>query len=157
MTNGAEVYYEDTTSHAATHLADTPQLLPVLRLYLEQASFTEDRVRTDVDTGNIIGNTDLVETTPADEIIYAKRLNRDNYTKFVKDRAPSSTTFFTVVLHKDPEGNYELASAWVGRMAPNFPDDVSATPESRPFWDRHALVYGNQAIQPGTLTTVCPW
>jgi hypothetical protein len=157
MSNGAEVYYEDKKSHTATHLADTPQLLPLLKEFLSKQDFHEDRIFIEHDAGKIIGHTDLVEVTDKDDLVYAKRLNRNNYTKFVKNRTPPTTMYFTVLLHKDDGGNYELASTWVGRTCPSFPGDVNATSESKPFWDKHALVFGNQAIQEDTLTTICPW
>lgn len=157
MANGTEVYYEDEKSHTATHLADTPQLLPLLKVFLSKQEFHEDMIFIEHDTRKVIGHTDLVEVTDTDEIVYAKRLNRDNFTKFAMNRIPPTTTYFTFLLYMDYDGNYELASTWVGRTCPSFPDDFNATPESKPFWDRHALVFGNQAIQEDTLTTTCPW
>jgi len=100
---------------------------------------------------------DHVEIAEDDDIVYAKRINRDNYTKFVKNRNPPATSYFTVLLYKDGEDSYELVSAWVGRTCPSFPDDINATSDSKPFWDKHALVYGTQAIQDDTLTQISPW
>jgi hypothetical protein len=155
--NGTEVYYEDEKSHTATHLADAPQLLSLLKDFLSKQSFHEDKLFIENDNGRVIGHTDLVEVTDKDDIVYAKRLNRDNYTKFVKNRVPPTTTYFTFLLYKDNAGNYELASTWIGQLCPSFPDDANATSESKPFWDKHALVFGNQAIQKDILTTICPW
>jgi hypothetical protein len=157
MANGTEVYYEDEKSHAATHLADTPHLLLLLKEFLSKQDFHEDKIFIEHDTGRVIGHTDLVEVNDKDNVVYAKRLNRDNYTKFVNNRMPPTTTYFTLLLYKDDGSNYELASTWVGRTCPSFPDDVNATSESKPFWYNYALVFGNQAIQEGTLTTICPW
>jgi hypothetical protein len=157
MANGTGVYYEDEKSHTTTHLADAPQLLPLLKEFLSKQVFNEDKIFIEHESGKLIGHTDLVEVTDKDDVLYAKRLNRDNYTKFVKNRTPPTTTYFTFLLYKSEDDNYELASTWVGRRCPTFPDDVNATPESKLFWDRHALVFGNQAIQEGTLTTICPW
>lgn len=157
MANGAKVYYDDEKSHTATHLSDTPQLLPLVIDFLTKQNFHEDKLFIEHNTEKIIGHTDLVETTEDDDIVYAKRINRDNYTKFVKNRNPRATSYFTVLLVKDGEDNYELASAWIGHTCPSFPDDVNATSDSKPFWDKHALVYRNQAILEGTLTQISPW
>jgi len=155
--NGKRIYYDDESSHAATHLAATPQLLPVLKEFLATQSFDAEETALDHDAGQIIGNTDLCRVTDADEIIYAKRPNRDTYTKFVKGRSPMPTSVFSVVVRKNTSGEYELFSAWVGRLAPPFPDSDEANSESKPFWDNHALVYGTQTIQSGTETSVQPW
>jgi len=157
MTNARIVYYNDTTSHLATHLVDTPQLLPLIKEFLSKQSFYQDTVYIEHDVGNRIGSTDLVEVTEKDEIVYAKRNNRSTYTRFVRNRTAPLTSYFTVALTKDITGGYELTSALVGRLAPPFPDEPNATPESKSFWDKHALVFGTQAIQPGTLIKDPPW
>ena len=155
--NDKAVYYDDETSHAATHLTDTPQLYKLVQDFLSTQNPVEASIFMDHDAGQIVGNTDLVAVTDTDDIVYAKRLNRDNFTKFVRGLRPVATSYFTIVLYRDGSGDYELASAWIGTTCPTFPDDPKATPESKPFWDKHALVFGNQAIQEDTLTDVCPW
>lgn len=155
--SGKTVYYDDKTSHAATHFADAPQLLALVRDFLATQHFASDEVFVDHDAGSIIGNTDLVEVQENDEIIYAKRVNRQGFTKFAKNRQPSPTSYFTVMLRKDAVGDYELVSTWIGRVCPSFPDDETATPQSKPFWDKHALAFGGQSVQEDTITDVCPW
>ena len=157
MTNGKAVHYEDKGSHTATHLADTPQLYQLIQDYLSKQSFHEDELQIEHNAGKIVGNTDLVETDENNDIIYAKRLNRDSYTRFVRNKFAPKTQWFTVHIVKNETGDYELVSAWIGRICPPFPDDPRATSESVPFWRSHALVFGNQAIQNETLTTSVPW
>jgi len=104
-----------------------------------------------------VGLTDLVPTNDSDEIVYAKRLNRDNYTRFVANRTAVPTNFVTIVLRRDAEDSYKLWSAWVGQKTPQFPGDENETPESRPFWRAHALVWGNQEVQLNTDRKDWPW
>jgi len=155
--NEKAVYVDIEGSHAATHIADTPQLLELVQEVVISLSPDADNIYLDRDMGRPIGLSDLVETDENDKTLYAKRLNRDNYTRFVLNRDAESTHFVTVVLQKDTEGDYELWSAWIGRAVPQFPGDKLETPESRPFWQKHALVWGNQAIQPGTEKEDWPW
>ena len=157
LANGKKVYADLTSSHLATHFADFPELPALARELLTTQSFDEQEVYVDHDMGRTIGNSDLVETADSDEIVYAKRRNRDTYTRFVKGRDPIPTSYITVTLSRDDAGNYELTSAWIGQICPLFPDRPGATPESKPFWANHALVWGNQAIQAGSETIVSPW
>lgn len=156
MCHGKKVYY-DPHGPAATHFEDTPNLLALVKNFLTQQSFNDPVVYIEHDAGRNVGLTDLVETTAADTIVYAKRLHRNSYTVFAKNRKPSPTNFFTVALQMDTQGDYELASAWIGRICPNAPDEPNATADSKPFWSTHALAWGTQAVQPETETTVCPW
>jgi hypothetical protein len=155
--NGKTVYVNIKGSHAATHIAATPDLLELVQEVVADLEPHEDNIYTDKDMERSVGLSDLVETNETDKVLYAKRLNRDNYTRFVQTRKAEPTKFVTVVLRKDSEGNYELWSAWVGPAAPQFPGDEFETPESKPFWRKHALVWGNQAIQPNTERKDWPW
>ena len=155
--NGKKVYVDLHGSHAATHLLDSPSLLDLIKEVLPTIVAEEDNVYIDKDMGRIVGSTDLVETGTDDKIVYAKRLNRDNYTRFVKNRKARPTSFVTVVLKKNVRSEYELWSAWIGSAIPQFPGDEYETTESRPFWRRHALVWGNQQIQPESALEEWPW
>src|SRR6476659_9004401 len=108
--NGYKVFVDTEKSHAATHLADTPGLRSFVAELLPFISAETDDVYVDRDMGKVVGDSDLVQTDNSDEIIYAKRLNRDNYTRFAKNRQPEPTSYVTVVLHKDEEDEYELFS-----------------------------------------------
>lgn len=144
------------SSHAATHLADTPHLLELVREALSLISPEDADVYTEVDLGRIIGTSDLVITTDTDDIFYAKRRNRTNYTRFVRNRRPIETSIVTLVLHRQAS-DYLLYSAWIGWAAPPFPDDEKDTPESYTFWKTHALAWGQQEVQPNTEVADWPW
>lgn len=62
----------------------------------------------------------------------------------------------TVVLQKVTAG-YLLLSAWVGPSVPPPPGDRKEWPDSRQFWETHALVFGRQAVDESSLTNICPW
>jgi hypothetical protein len=155
--NNKIVYVNMQGSHAATHINDTPNLPELVQELVASLAPNEDNIYIDKDMGREVGLSDLVETDETDKILYAKRLNRDNYTRFARNRKAEPTNLVTVVLRKDPTGNYELWSAWIGPATPQFPGDESETPESKPFWQKHALVWGNQAIQLNTEREDWPW
>lgn len=155
--NHIKVVYDPIGSHAATHFADVPELKKLVKEVLEQTVANEDKMWFETDMGRPVGISDLVETDETDEIVYAKRVNRHTYTRFTKSRKPQPSSIVTVAINKLDNDDYILKSAWIGEVAYSFPDEVDAVPESRDYWNRHALVWGTQEIQPGTETTVCPW
>lgn len=156
--NHKNVWYDAKHSHAATHIADTPGLKALAAEVIERSELVGDHMKFHMDLARIIGQTDLVENEPGDELIYAKRLNRQEYTAFNKSRGPAPCSAVTVVVERQPDDNYELLSTWIGSSdVPNFPGTENETPESRTFWAQHALAWGRQDIQPGTETSVCPW
>jgi hypothetical protein len=154
--NGKKVYVDMTGSHAATHIGDTPGLLELVNEALTKIDAVDENIYLDMDMGREIGLSDLVETSEADEIVYAKRFNRTNYTRFVKNHSAQPTQYLALVLQKDGDV-YELKSTWIGRITPQFPGDELETPDSRSFWQAHALAWGNQAVQEGTEVTEWPW
>jgi hypothetical protein len=155
--NGVDVLYDPINSHASTHFADTPQIVPIVRTIIESTILTGDPQEFETDTGDTVGNSDLVETDATDLIVYAIRKNRDHYARFTKSRGPQPSSKITVRLEPLEDTNYELYSAWIGPTTPPFPGTDYEAPESRPFWNKHALAWGTQEIQPGTETTICPW
>ena len=156
--NGVTVWYDPVSSHAATHMQDTPQLKDLVAKILEDTELTADLVEFEKHMGRIVGTTDFVGNKPGDEIVYAKRLNRDLYTPFNKSQSARPYSGVSVSFAKEEDGTYRLQSAWIGpRKSPPFPGDPSETKESKPFWTKHSLVWGNQAVQEDTITSKCPW
>lgn len=155
--NGIEILYDPINSHASTHFADTPQIFPYVKSILEDTDVTGDNMEFDVDTEVILGMSDLVVTDASDEVVYAIRKNRDRHMRFTKSRKSEPSSMIAISLKKLSDGRYELYSAWLGPQTPPTPNSPFANKESRPFWSTHALVWGNQEIQPGTETDKCPW
>lgn len=154
--NGIAVYVDPIGSHAATHFNDSPGLESLVITFLRDTVLTGEKEHLEHNFHKPIGKTDLVETISADSIIYAKRLNRDNYSRFVLNKQASDSSTITVVLYKKDD-HYILYSAYVGLKVPSFPSSPTATAESIPFWKTHALVWGTQEVQPGTETSDWPW
>ena len=156
--NGFNVYVETVNSHAATHLQDHPELFDLIKEVLSEYSVNENKIRFETDMGRDIGLTDLVETTDADDVFYAKRPNREKYTRFVNNTEPRMTHFVTIELNIINDTDYEVFTAFIGRLTPPFPygkDDSNE--QARTFWNNHALVTGNQEYLLETVTTECPW
>lgn len=104
---------------------------------------------------DIVGQSNCVPITWEDEIVYAKRLGRDKYSKFVKNRETIPTNCVSIFLKKK-EDFYIIMSCYYGdfKVDPNL---YSSIDEPQSFWNDHALVFGSEQIDPTTITTRCPW
>ena len=155
--NRQKVYYDPIESHIATHFHDTPELKKLVEEVLRHANLEQEKEIFEYDFHKVVGKMDLIETTENDEIIYAKRVNRDNFTRFVLNKSPVDTSIVTFILYRQDETSYILHSAWIGKLVPSFPGTETETPESKVYWKNHALIWGTQKIQLGTETTIQPW
>ncbi|MBC7565170.1 hypothetical protein H7100_03015 [Candidatus Saccharibacteria bacterium] len=154
--NRMNIYYDPIASHAATHFHDSPNLKTLVINFLQDTVLNNAKEHLEHDFVRIIGKSDLVETTKEDDIVYAKRLNRDNYSRFILNKPPSDSSFATIILYKQNDF-YVLYSAYIGFNVPSFPTAPTATEDSTPFWKTHALAWGTQQIQTGTETKYWPW
>ncbi len=154
--NGVEVFIDMKYSHASTHLAKNPKLAAHVKEFIADLNITDDHIRVDHDTGEEVGRSDLVETSDDDEVVYALRKNRSLYSRFVKNKEAAKTSWITVDIKKGDDAYY-LYTAFVGRLTPSFPGGSYLPEQSKEFWSKHALVWGNQDIVPGTETKDCPW
>ena len=156
--NGIKVYYDPQGSHAATHFADAPGLKELAQEVTAKTNLRGDLLIFDTDMGRTVGNTDEVVNDDGDEIVFAKRKNRNVYTSFNKSKSPQPCSVVTTVFKKRTDGSYELTSAWIGTSkSPSFPGEPDETTDSKPYWLAHSLVWSSQEIQPGTETNTCPW
>jgi hypothetical protein len=156
--NGKHVWYDAVSSHAATHIADTPGLEALASKITQNAELTGGYMQFHTDMGQPVGMTDLVETEPGDVVVYAKRLNRHEYSVFNLSKKPQPSSFVTTAFELHADGTYELVSTWIGLSdSPSFPGTERETADSKVFWSTHALAWGRQEIQTTTKTMTCPW
>ena len=138
-------------------LEDSPELRELLSTALWMVDPEgEEFIATEVHFDQPIGKSECVETTPEDKIVYAKRIGKQGYSRFVVGREPEETQSVSLILKKIPEG-YILISAYIGAKAPLEPWAAGADETSREFWKTHALRWGSQPIMFGTDTEECPW
>lgn len=103
-----------------------------------------------------VGYTTCVSVNGQDDIIYAKRVGKTGFTKFVRNRKPELTCCITVILKKTND-YYTIITAYFGKKSELEPWDQRATPSSAKFWEEHALIFRSNKINPDTLTSICPW
>ncbi len=160
--NGRAVYFDNAHSHAAAHFDDTPGLRQMVVEALGTMSLDAKDIGTQVDLGRVVGLCDVVTTNESDEVVYGIRRNRqdDGLVPFVKNRRGDPSTSVALHVIEQPDGTYKLSSAWFGVYDGDdepFPESRDATGRSVEFWNRHAFVYGSQAMMPGTETSAKPW
>lgn len=147
--NGKNVFTNVEETNLKLHLLEHPNLLALVKEVIEKSDVVGPNVGIQYDLGRTVGQTTCLETTEADEIVFAKRLQRDSYSRFVKNRAPEDTSLVSVVLFEEDYG-YLVWSAWCGALVPTSPDSEGKMRTSEGFWDHHALVYDPAIIQRGT-------
>lgn len=155
--NGRKVVFDTENSHAITHFSKNPQLRGYVEKIIPTITALEPILRITIDAGEIVGSSDLVETNDADEIIYALRPLRTQYSRFVKNKQSVPTTNITIDLREEASGDYTLYTAFVGSLTPSFPGGNYLPEQSRDFWSCHALVWNSQEVVLGTETKECPW
>ncbi len=155
--NGFEVYMDRASSHAITHIAHHPKLFELIKKIIPTIEATGEVIRLDKDMGEEVGTTDLVETGEYDEIIYALRPLRTQYSRFVKGKKSQPTSWITIDLRRAGDTEYNLYTAFIGQLTPSFPGGNFLPDQSMEFWSKHALVWGSQEVIPGSETAKCPW
>lgn len=155
--NAIPVYIDLIRSAAAKHVASQPHLINLAAEALSQIAPKKPRVSVECNMGRDIGYDFVVETTDAHNVFYAQLANETIYTRFVKKGEPKATAFLSLVLERASNGTeYNLCGVWIGRQNPPRPKDANETEQSQPYWDTHALVFDNQAIQPRTISKELP-
>jgi hypothetical protein len=158
--DGTPVYVDLINSAASANIAQQPHLLGLVIELLRSKKVHGKNLTYEHDFGRNIGNTDIVSTTDRDTIVYAKRLKHETFTRFVRRRLPTPTTYVSVKLQKDSDGEYVLTDAWIGRLTPPYPGPEApegAEQQIDAYWADHAIVLEGQPIQLRTMTAVCPY
>jgi hypothetical protein len=147
-----------------------PEVAPLLEEALAMI-YSRGRcfVLEELDFGRVIGGSVCVATGPDDYILYARRHNRGGHSRFVTNREPIPSSKLVVILRRsdtDPR-LYILITAWIGDKSEPEPwdtrafaateDPIFAENRSRDFWSRHALIYDEKLVIPGTEIGYCPW
>lgn len=113
--DGNKVFVDMEKSHAVTHFQDTPRLFDAIKKVIPTLELNDDLVRIEVNTGKEVGSCSLVETNESDETVYALRPRRTQYSRFVKGKQATPSSWIVVDLRKTGEKKYNLYTAFVGR------------------------------------------
>lgn len=113
-----------------------------------------------------IGETLCVETSNSDEVYFARRLCRNEWYRFVKNRKPEPSNLLTIILCKlRDKKEYILIHRYIGDKGETNPsldskffhNDMDIFIKAVDYWNSHAFIEGSKQIDPKTITTICPW
>lgn len=111
-----------------------------------------------------VGYTDLCQITDKDTIVYAKRKNRDIYSKFTLNGERKLTNKCAFVLKQDCKNinQYYIITMFPGEYLIKEPQDknIKSEEEKRKvleFWKQHALVFDSEKIDEETIICHCPY
>jgi len=156
--DGIGVYVDLIHSEAAHSIARQPQLLEIVKEVLTRRTLTGNKVRIEHDMGRTLGYDYVVHTSDNSIVFYARLLHDSVYTRFVKNGRPTLTQYVAFTLHsRNSTNGYELREVKIGRMTPPRPGAPDEIPESRQYWDNHALIHDSQILQSRTMTKACPY
>lgn len=153
--NGKDVFVDADNTNIRLHIIENPDLIDLVKEAVEYSELDGEKVALEVDLGRIVGFTSMVEVTDKDEIVYAKRLDRDKYSKFVKNKELLPTPKVVIILFEKEYG-YLVWSAWCGELIPQETDGKGGIKDSESFKLNHAMVYDPKIIQLETITSENP-
>lgn len=140
--------------HVRSHVHESvkPNLTKIIgRISCSNRGYIYDGVRFPT----IIGLSACVPISWEDEIVYAVRLGRERYSKFVKRRDLLPTHYVSIFL-KQKQEIYIIRSCYYGEYVADS-DLYDFNDERESFWNDHALVFDSEPIDETTVTSICPW
>jgi len=149
--NGKTVVLDYDNTNVEYHLLETPNLIELVQEALPSLVLGDDnQLVIEQDMGRVVGTTNLVDTTESDEIVYAKRIGRDAYSRFAKNRQPAPCSSIVIVLRKN-DARYHLWTAMCARLLPK-----DAWDQESDFSKTHAMAFDEKLIQIDTLSVSRP-
>lgn len=111
-----------------------------------------------------VGYCNLIQTRNEDEIVYAKRIGRDGYTRLVLNRTPEKVNKCVFILNRNRnnDNEYYLITVFPGEYCVKEPQDKhiqdqEELEESLNFWGQYAIIYQEDIIDKDTLIRECPF
>lgn len=97
-----------------------------------------------------------IKVTPLDEFIYAKRVGRTTYARFVKNKKCENADRISIILEKE-QSLYIITTCYYGELPEDVYDYEENLTNNYSYWRKHAFVWGTELIQEDTVTTRNPW
>jgi len=136
-----------------------------LRFALAQISVSNepcDSFRREIRFPLAIGQNVCVRTDENDHILYARRRGRSGWSRFVEGREPEPTDVMTIVLKWITRSDQDCLIILTAYWGPKSPPEVWS-PSARKyryaqeFWATHALIWGSEEVEPGSVRRDKPY
>lgn len=155
--SGIEVHVELIGSDAGKQIARQPHLFSLAKEMLAELTPSAADITIEHDMHRPIGYSSVVTTTDETTVFYARLLKDDVFTRLVKNAKPEATHHLSARLISNEDGSYDLVDIWIGCLYPPKPGSPTETPESKPYWATHAVIYTDQRLEISTVTKECPY
>lgn len=157
-------FKEHMESHMDDFIVPFNQLLYKIEETLSNKGIKDNFIETVISFPNNIGYSNINKIEDEDNIIYAKRIGRNLYSKFELNKEKKLTNKCVVVLSKNKyrDNEYYLITIFPGEKAIKEVGDINIkTEEEREnvisFWRENAFVFNENLIQDGTVVKECPY
>jgi len=147
---GTVLVPETTQDHLRAHPEMEESDWSLLREVIDKVTLPRHGLlETEVEMSRIVGKSGRVSTTLihwTDKTTFAQRIGRDKPSRVVISEKSDCTTVVVIAKPTGVDGEYELATAWIGTRAPLEPWDSKLVDDkeyyaSLGFWCREAIIY----------------
>lgn len=151
-------------AHKMDFIVEWRDLIKSIKQMVFEEGIREPFIVKELDMKRVIGYDKLIKVKETDEVVYAKRIHRNGYTRFVKNKEAVLTSIVVVILNqsRNNPNEYYLVTAYPGRIGFKEPQDLTISTEQEleaclDFWEQHALVFEEKSVDPSTITYKCPY
>jgi hypothetical protein len=155
--NGMAIFINLMQPPTSVAIARNPHLLSLIKEISAQNEFSGDVVEREFVMQRTVGYLEYATTKPDDVVFYARQLRSPAYTRFIKNRKTEATNVVSMRLERTDDNSYTISNIWIGTLPIPFPGQDNETPDSRSFWESHAVVYNGQPLMASTVTKERPY
>ena len=156
--NGHRVEVDLASSYAAEAISRHPHLVTLAGEALRTITLNGERVVVTHDMQHTIGYDFVIEAVNRDSVFYAQLAKETVYVPFTKIDKPIPTQLITMVfVRSQPDKCYYADDIYMGTPKPALPGSLNESSKSKPYWHKHAYIYGNQLIKASTITRISPY
>jgi len=161
----SEKFKEHMEVHKKEFISPYDTLIDKFEKSKEFQKIDEDFTQIEFNFGQAVGFKMLVDTTEQDGIIYAKRIGRDTYTRFVKTKEyyyKTSNVVFILSRNKNCKDEFYMITMFPGNRSEKEPTDKNIKnkeelEKSLKFWKDKALIFDKSIVQQNTIIYECPY
>lgn len=157
-------FKEHMEAHESQFTMPYQLLIKKLEFNKELMETKEDFIKIEENYSVSIGYNSVVKILPDEKIIYAKRKNRDLYSKFVvRDNKGEETNKVQFILKRNAHDKeaFNVITMFPGNTSEKEPEDktienIDELQKCLKFWEDKAFIYDESIVDIDTITTENP-
>ncbi|MDY4544815.1 MAG: hypothetical protein SPE00_05840 [Bacilli bacterium] len=149
--------------HRNDFLVDYNKLIREFEVSEEASKLDKEFISIQYDFKRIVGISGVIDVNKYDDVVYAKRIGRKIYSKFVRNITEGIETSKVIfILRKNIDREYFLITMFPGEMSEREPEDKNINTfeelmQSLNFWKNKAFIWKEKIIDLDTITYECPY